>query len=233
MNIIQLKVKDIMKKHLKRNILLLCCLVFILGITTYFFIPKTKVITVDGIIAAKDKTDLINDASVIIKGTVNKLLPSEWSNPDFKKGENIRNIIQTDIVIDIDEVYKGTPYDSKSVTVRIEKGKVGNVEMKSEGFPDFIPGEEVILFLQEDDGDLLEPNENYYRLTGMCQGKFTLSESTDTEKIFKNAHDKDTLKLSSVKKEINDTLEYLKKNPLPRMTKEEIRKNNEKVLGKD
>ena len=221
-----------MKRNLKRNIIILCSLVFIIGITTYFLIPKQKIITVNGIIADNSKMDLINDSSVIVRGTVNKLLPGKWSNPDFKKGKDVRNIIQTDIIIDISDVYKGIPYDNKAITVRIEKGEVGNVKMISEGYPDFSPGEEVILFLSIDEGDLAEPNENNYVLTGMLQGKFTLAQSTSSDKIYKSPHDKDTLKLSSVKNEIDDALEYLKKNPLPRMTKEEIRKNNEKLFGK-
>ena len=229
-----------MKKSMKRNIIILCCFAFVLGIgiTTYLVMPKQKVIPVNESIEGKSKLDLINDASVIIRGTVNKSLPSKWSNPDYKRGENVRNLIQTDIIVDVNEVYKGTPYDSKAITVRIHKGKVGNVVWKSEGYPDFTDGEEVILFLSEDDGDVAT-NENYYVLTGMCQGKFSLDTSSNSakndksvDKVFKNFLDKDSLKLSTVKTEINDTLEYLKKNPLPRMTKEEIRKNNEKLFGK-
>ena len=216
---------------MRRTIIISCCLAFILGITAFQFSPKQETMAVNGSIAFKSKVDLINDASVIIKGTVKEILPSKWSNPDFKKGENVRNIIQTDILVNVDDVYKGTPY-SKTVTVRIGKGTVGDTTMLSNGYPDFTSGEEVILFLSQDDGDLANPNENYYVLTGMLQGNFSLKESKDSDKIFKNGTGKDTLKLSTVKEEVKTTLDDLKKNPIPKKTKEEIRNQNEKVFGK-
>jgi len=193
--------------------------------------PKQETITSQGLYPLKNKIELINDASVIIKGTVKKVLPSKWSNPDFKKGENIRNIIQTDILVDVDDVYKGTPNNTKTITVRIDEGTIGDTEMVSDDYPDFIPGEEAILFLSEDDGDLANANERYYVLTCMLQGKFSLKESEGSDKIFENAN-RDTLKLSAIKDEIKTTLDSLQKNPIPKMTKEEIRKQNEKVFGK-
>ena len=83
-----------------------------------------------------------------------------------------------------------------------------------------------------DDGDLANPNENYYVLTGMLQGKFLLKEGKNYDIIHKNGSNTDTFMLSSINKEIKDTLNYLEKNPIPKMTKEEIRIQNERVLGK-
>lgn len=148
-----------------------------------------------------------------------------------------RNIIQTDVIVSIEDVYKNTPYNDKEITVRINKGKIDNTTMTSEGYPDFIPGEEVILFLSDDDGDLASPNENYYVLTGLIQGKFSIKENSGLEKTFTNkveTHsliDKDVLELKTAKSEIKATLDELKKNPLPKLTKEEIRENNKKVFG--
>lgn len=98
----------------------------------------------------------------------------------------------------------------------------------------------MILFLSEDDGDLANANENYYVLTGMIQGKFLLNESksTNNEKTFTNKTavesviEKDSFELSTIKEEIKNTLDDLKKNPIHKMTKEEIRLNNEKIFGK-
>lgn len=221
-----------------KKIILMTFIAFVLGAAVYNFLPKQKIIHQSGTIPLSNKRELINNSSVIIKGTVNKILPSTWSNPNFEKGKNVRNIIQTDILINVDDVYKNKPYNDKVVTIRIDKGKVGDTTITSEGYPDFIVGEEVILFLSEDDGDLANPDENYYVLTGMLQGKFSLKESKGSEKIFTNKTDedsaveKDSFKLSTIKEEIKSTLGDLKKNPIPKMTKEEIRLQNEKIFGK-
>lgn len=195
-------------------------------------------IEASGEIPLKTKRELIDRSSVIIRGTVDQVLPSRWSNPDNERGLNVRNIIQTDVLVKVNEVYKNEPYSSDAVTVRINKGQVGDTTMTSEGYPDFTPGEEVVLFLSEDDGDLANPNESYYVLTGMIQGKFALTKEKGSEKIFTNkidknaTTDKDSFKLSTIKEEIHSTLEDLKKNPLPKMSKEEIRVQNEKIFGK-
>jgi hypothetical protein len=221
-----------------KKIILMTVMSFIIGAAAFNFLPKQVTIENSGEIAIKNKKQLIDDSAVVIKGTVNKVLPSTWSNPNLEKGSEVRNIIQTDVLINVDDVYKNKPYNDKEVTVRINKGKVGTTTMLSEGYPDFITGEEVILFLSEDDGDLANPKENYYVLTGMKQGKFSLMESKGLEKTFINNMDAyssiekaDVLEITTVKKEIQNTLDDLKKNPLPKMTKEEIRANNEKLFG--
>ncbi|MDQ0194906.1 hypothetical protein [Paenibacillus wynnii] len=211
---------------------------FLLGVALFSFIPQQIKIEASGDIPILSKRDLINNASVVIRGTVDKILPSSWSNPDFAKGLEVRNTIQTDVLIKVNEVYKNKPYDNSVVTVRIEAGKVGNTTLTSEGYPTFQPGEEVVLFLSEDDGDLANPNENYYVLTGMLQGKFSLNEKTSTDKTFVNKSDndllngKDSFKLSTIGEEINSTLKDLKLKPIQKLTKEEIRIQNEKVFGK-
>ena len=104
--------------------------------------------------------------------------------------------------------------------------------------PDLEVGEEVVLFLSEDDSDLANPNEDYYVLTGMIQGKFTLKGSQNGDKVFVNktavdaTYEKDSFKLSTIKQEIKSTLDDLEKNPIKKMTKEEIKELNEKTLGK-
>lgn len=209
----------------------------VIGFSVYNFLPKQNIINTSGTIAEKSKTELIDESSVIIKGKVKDILPSFWSNSNMEKGETVRNIIQTDILIKIDDVYKGIPYSDKEIKVRINKGIIGNTTLISEGYPDFSPSEEVILFLSEDDGDLANPAENYYVLTGMIQGKFSLKEVKGTEKTFTNKlvadddFEKDSFSLSSITTEITTTLEDLKKNPIQKMSKEEIKENNKKLFG--
>lgn len=95
-----------------------------------------------------------------------------------------------------------------------------------------------VLFLSEDDDDLADPNDNYYVLTGMVQGKFSLKAVKGTKKEFFNkiatnsALDKDSFKLSTIREDISSILKDLEKNPIEKMTEEEIRIQNEKVFGK-
>lgn len=210
---------------------------FVLGVAIFNIIPEQKTIVVSGDIALLNKRELINNSSVIVRGTVEDILPSKWSNPNSEKGSEVRNIVQTDIVVNIQEVYKNKPYNEEKIIVRINQGEVGNIKMISEGYPDFIPNEEIVLFLSEDDGDLANPKEKYYVLTGMLQGKFSLVDGNDSKKIFTNAKDghgvfeKASFSLSTIRKEIDTTLNDLKINPIPQMTKEQIRINNKKIFG--
>lgn len=215
---------------MRKKIIVSCCLMFIIGIVVFQFIPKQETITVQDEYAIKSKIELINDASVIIRGTVKEILPSKWSNPDFIKGEDVRNIIQTDVLVMVEDKYKGVLYDEKEVIVRINKGEIEDIKMISDGYPDFILGEEVVLFLSKDSGDLADIKENYYVLTGMLQGKFSLMESNDIDRIFNNYNNEDTFNLSTIREEIETSLEYLQNNPLTKMTEEEIRIQNEKMF---
>lgn len=172
---------------------------------------EVQLIKVQGTIPAKSKTELIGDSDLIVRGTVKELLPSKWSNPNGERGPEARNIIQTDVLLGINEVFKGVPYDQQTIKVRIDKGQVGQTKWESDGYPDFTPGEEVILFLSKDDGDLADPRETYYVLTGMRQGKFTLSDTSSTGKTFSN--DREQITLPTFKEEIPAELEKYKNLP--------------------
>ncbi|MFC4768544.1 hypothetical protein [Effusibacillus consociatus] len=171
--------------------------------------PKTETIHIDGVIPFKSKTQLIGESEVILRGTVKAKLPSKWSNPNGEKGQGVPNIVQTDIVIAVDEIFKGTPYNNKDIVVRIDKGEIDKTKVVSDGYPDFTPGEEVVLFLAKDDGDLANPNENYYVLKGMRQGKFTIADKTNK----KYSNGRDTILLSTFSEEIPRELENYKQLP--------------------
>lgn len=49
-------------------------------------------------------------------------MDSKWSNPNNEKGENFRNILQTDIVVNIDNYLFGERDDNQAI-VRIDKGR--------------------------------------------------------------------------------------------------------------
>lgn len=220
----------------KKTFIIVSFLIVLISVAIFYFLPLKKTINVHGAIASKTTHDLMVDSDVVIKGTVKEILPSRWSNPESIKGKNVRNIIQTDISVNIDQILKGNPYDYKNIIVRINKGTVKNVEYISEGYPDFKAGEEVVLFLSIDDGDLskVNTNENYYVLTGMLQGKFTLSNKTTNDEEFtcSSLNITDKLKLSTLKNNINKAMEEEKLNPRKKLTPEEIKVQNEKLLGK-
>ena len=70
----------------------------------------------------------------------------------------------------------------------------------------------------------------------MSQGKFAFEKETaEGDKVFANKIDsvkKDRLSLLTAKSEISAHIDDLKKNPRTKMSKEEIRQQNEKVFGK-
>ncbi|ARU63002.1 hypothetical protein CBW65_20010 [Tumebacillus avium] len=217
----------------KRMQLAIFAAMFALGLTGYYlFMPaaapavtgesaktpeaEIKTVQISGIIAEKSKTELVGESTVILAGKVKDILPSKWSNPNFERGQNISNVIQTDVIVKVGKVFKGKPYSTKEIAVRIDKGKVDNVEWKSEGFPDFSLNEDVVLFLREDDSDNARQDERYYVLTGMKQGKFT----KEVGEGFSNGKDKITA--ATLPLEISEELEKYKK--LPRLADPKIYK---------
>ncbi|MZP29276.1 hypothetical protein GTO91_06090 [Heliobacterium undosum] len=187
-----------------------------------------KVMKVAGSFPQRTKEELMIKSEVIIKGTVKDVGTSKWSNPDFKKGENIRNILQTDVFIHVEEVFKGTPYDTQQIAVRIDKGETPTTKVTSDGYPDFSKGEEVILFLSKDNSDVANHDESYYVLTGMIQGKY----EADGEGKYKSALRglTDVIERPNFREEIEKVLEKERLNTKSVSTGE-IREINKKVFG--
>jgi hypothetical protein len=217
---------------MKKIIFIAFCISIITGVIIFKFTPtKTKIISHYSILSLS-KSDLIGSSDIIIRGTVKEILPSVWSNPGFKKGNSIRNILTTDIVIEIKKIFKGIPYDNKNIIVRIEKGYDDSTTAISDGYPDFKPEENVILFLSNDESDIVDTSSNYYVLTGMAQGKFALKKSTIKDEEYSSEAEwlKENIFVSKFSKEIEQTMKVYKK--LDAKAKEEIRLNNEKLFGK-
>lgn len=152
-------------------------------------------IYISGSIASKTEEELIMDSDLIVKGQVKESLKSKWSNPDALRGEGVRNILQTDIIINVDEVIDGS-IDKKTVAVRINKGEDEKTIVYSDNYPDFDIGENVLLFLARDDSDV-KTNEDYYVLTGMRQGKYSLKPSSGTY-----VNDRGEIEISALKERI-------------------------------
>ena len=137
-------------------------------------------------------------------------MDSKWSNPNNEKGENFRNVLQTDIVVNIDNYLFGERDDNQAI-VRIDKGEDENTIVSSDGYPDFKVNEKVLLFLSRDDSDIAT-DEDYYVLTGMRQGKYDLSESensrsSDTINTYISSMEVDNERDTEVIDELKDKIE--------------------------
>lgn len=212
------------------------CIVSVVAILTTIGVVRQNIrpdkteINIKGIMSHKTESQMILDSDLIVCGKVKKVKESKWSNKDFARGDEIRNILQTDIVIDVEKVLSGE-CDNSEVIVRIDKGEDENTIVYSEGYPDFTKGEEVLLFLSRDDSDVAT-DEDYYVLTGMKQGKYktTVSEKT-AQKVFSNGEtsiDIDTLK-DKIEEEKALNPDYKKKKAT---RQQEIKKQNEQLFGK-
>ena len=96
-----------MKKSILNIISLMCCLTIMLTATSCGNNAKKEEIVVDGIIPLISESELILRSDLIIEGTVSEIMDSKWSNPNNEKGENFRNVLQTDIVVNIDNYLFG------------------------------------------------------------------------------------------------------------------------------
>lgn len=163
------------------NKLIICavCAAFAVGAGTavlkHHFEPN--IINITGQIPIQTEQELILNSDLIIEGIVQEIGQSKWSNPELIEGK--RNVLQTDITVSINNIISGD-YSSDAAVVRIDKGydEESNTVVKSNGYPDFTEGEQVILFLSRDDGDLAT-DEDYFVLTGMRQGKWELSGTNE------------------------------------------------------
>ena len=161
-------------KNKYKIVFLIVVLAIGISVTSFCINSKPKEVVVESMIPRLTEQELILNSDLIITGTVSKLGESKWSNPDFKVADK-RNILQTDIFVEIDEILFGE-YNKENVVVRIDKGydKSQKIRYISDSYPDFEKGENVLLFLSRDDSDVAT-DEDYFVLTGMRQGKWNLS----------------------------------------------------------
>ncbi|MCX7943710.1 MAG: hypothetical protein N2746_04305 [Deltaproteobacteria bacterium] len=84
--------------------------------------------------------------------------------------------IFTFAAIEVKEVIKGKV--PPIVNVRTFGGRVGDVNMKVPGMPEFKKGEDVFLFLKK--------NEDVWHVTGMLQGKYIIEKDESGKEFLKN-----------------------------------------------
>lgn len=159
-----------------------------------------KVMGVSGLMPYRSESEMILYSDIIICGHVSEIKESKWSNPDYVRGGNVRNILQTDIVVDIDNKMYGDT-DSKSVVVRINKGEDENTIFCDENTPDFTLNENVLLFLARDDSDV-KTDEDYYVLVAKKQSKYVLPDNEAMTSAY--SYDNQTIDLTSLQQRIID-----------------------------
>ncbi len=161
---------------------------------------EKTIIDVTGLMPYRSESEMILYSDIIICGHVSEIKESNWSNPDYVRGGNVRNILQTDIVVDIDSNMYGYT-DSKSVVVRINKGEDENTVFCDENTPDFTLGENVLLFLARDDSDV-KTDEDYYVLVAKKQSKYVLPDNEAMTYAY--SYDNQTIDLTSLQQKIID-----------------------------
>lgn len=168
------------------------CLIFLLPVLVLSFCitscktnkenaekPQKEEQYVMGMIANKPDDLLILDSDLIVTGKVSGFGKSKWSNPNFERGEEISNVMQTDVYISVDSILYGDA-SSEKIAVRIDEGEDETTIFHSDGYPDFEIGKPILLFLARDRSDVAT-DEDYYILVGMKQGKYDLDDSSKAE----------------------------------------------------
>lgn len=136
--------------------------------------------------------DLKNDSNLIIKGKVKEIFPSKWNTVDGNEPQNIEELrkphipvmneshplekftIYTDVMIAVDDVYKGTIKEN-DVRVRLNGGQCGRYNVLVQDNPIIEEGEEVILYLTNDEQPLTKVGLDHYVIMGGKMGKFNLT----------------------------------------------------------
>ncbi len=189
-------------KKAKITISVLCIILVVCAAHTGVKIYKANtgkiLIHSSGIIANMDVPDLILNSDLIIEGTVQEFSDSKWSNSDFKRGKEIRNILQTDVIINVDNVLFGED-KNKQVTVRIDGGEDKTTIYTNSESPEFKKGENVLLFLCRSDSDVAT-DEDYYVVVGCLQGKYTMDKASKNQSSYSN--EKGTLNVAELTKQI-------------------------------
>lgn len=191
---------------MKKRIIIICCVMFALGLSAYFFLPKGTVSTSTATYPTLTEEELVNDNDLIIKATVEKILDSEYANPGFKLGEDIPNVIVTDVLARAETVYKGDVSPGDLITIRKEGGKVGKEEYINEDMPNFQVGNEVLLFLSYPRaGEKNEISTTDYYVFNPVQGVYFPEDDTD-KNIYKAYGTDETLNPSTLQEEIHSLL---------------------------
>ena len=111
--------------------------------------------------------DILKRSEAVVRGVVRDV-ESRYNEERTK--------ILTYTLIEIKETINGkTP---PVITVETYGGRVGDINMKVPGMPEFKKGEEVVLFVKK--------TGEYYHISGMVQGKYRVEKGEDEEEYLVN-----------------------------------------------
>ena len=111
--------------------------------------------------------DILKRSDAVVRGVVRDV-ESRYNEERTK--------ILTYTLIEIKETINGkTP---PVITVETYGGRVGDINMKVPGMPEFKKGEEVVLFVKK--------TGEYYHISGMVQGKYRVEKGEDEEEYLVN-----------------------------------------------
>jgi len=111
--------------------------------------------------------DILNRSEAVVRGVVREV-ESRYNEERTK--------IFTYTLIEVKETINGkTP---PVITVQTYGGRVGDINMKVPGMPEFKKGEEVLLFVKK--------VEDFYHIVGMIQGKYSIQKSESGEEYLIN-----------------------------------------------
>lgn len=139
-------------------------------------------IKIFGLLVPSTPQDLDNNSMLVIKGTVKEILPPKWNTVDGKQPEKSVNdlspsdLIYIDVIVSVDKYLKKSSF-SNEITVRVIGGTIGNVSMTTYYEPSFKVGENVLLYLSNDNYSATKSiGSEHLVTTGNFQGKFKLTD---------------------------------------------------------
>ena len=115
--------------------------------------------------------ELVKESDIIIRGEVVKT-ESRWGYLEYNANSRI---IFTDVTIAVTDYLKGAS-DKSEVVIETEGGEIGEIGLMVEDMPKFETGEDVVLFLSQ------ENNQGMRKVANLRNGKYSISEGTVLER---------------------------------------------------
>lgn len=173
-------------------------LILLLVFGGYYFWSKEKTIVTDLLLVEMDVNDLAKESVGVITAKVVNILPSQQTIGS--NGENPS--IYTDYILLVKESIKGK--FAKQITLRIpggtiHKGRWNQLTAEVEDAPKFASGEEVLIFLSDNDGGFFTLPKDHYTIEGWIQGKYSIKNNQAINQT-------QTINLQSLIKQINSSL---------------------------
>lgn len=163
------------------------------------------IVEAESLMVQFDKNELVNEADVIVSGTV----LSQEVEKDFE------GFPVTDTIIQVQTVYKGEP--AETVEIRVDGGETDDMiyRLNEEAAPKFNIGEEVVVFLTSNKGSRPDKEDFGYYVVGQAQGKFNIG--IQARGIVENNVNTQIFDINNIQSEIDQIEEYNEKNNIPKI----------------